>query len=384
MEKVKLGDICEISAGQGAPQGAENYCACNEGTPFIKAGDLVDLIAGKSESAIQCVSPIIAQKHKLKLYPQGSILFAKSGMSCMKGYVYRTQTPCYIVSHLAIITPYKVDGNYLKYHFQYNKPNVLIKDSAYPSISLQDISNMEIALPSLEEQKAIAERLDKVSGLIEKRKTQLEKLDLLIKSRFIEMFGDPKDNPKGYAKKLLKETCKIITGNTPSRAVTEYYGDDIEWIKTDNIVEGILYPTTAAESLSKKGMAVGRTVEKDSILMACIAGSLSSIGRVCVTDRKVAFNQQINAIEPIQYNTLFLYVMLQLSKEYLIEEINMALKGILSKSKLEEKMFILPPMDLQQQFAVFVEQVDKSKFEIQKSLEKLEILKKSLMQQYLG
>ena len=198
------------------------------------------------------------------------------------------------------------------------------------------------------------------------------------------MFGNPKDNPKGYAKKLLKETCKIITGNTPSRAVTEYYGDDIEWIKTDNIVEGILYPTTAAESLSEKGMAVGRTVEKDSILMACIAGSLSSIGRVCLIDRKVAFNQQINAIEPIQYNTLFLYVMLQLSKEYLIEEINMALKGILSKSKLEEKMFILPPMGLQQQFAAFVEQTDKSKFEIQKSLEKLEILKKSLMQQYFG
>ena len=198
------------------------------------------------------------------------------------------------------------------------------------------------------------------------------------------MFGDPKYNPKGYAKQQLKETCRVITGNTPSRAVSEYYGDDIEWIKTDNIVEGILYPTTATESLSQKGMEVGRTVGKDSILMACIAGSLSSIGRVCVTDRKVAFNQQINAIEPIKYNTLFLYVMLQLSKEYLIEEINMALKGILSKSKLEEKIFIVPPMDLQQQFAAFVKQTDKSKFEIQQSLEKLEILKKSLMQQYFG
>lgn len=175
------------------------------------------------------------------------------------------------------------------------------------------------------------------------------------------MFGDPKANPKGYTKKQLKETCRVITGNTPSRAVAEYYGDDIEWIKTDNIVEGIIYPTVATESLSEKGIAVGRTVGKDSILMACIAGSLSSIGRVCVTDRKVAFNQQINAIEPNEYNTLFLYVMLQLSKEYLIEEINMALKGILSKSKLEEKMFIVPPMDLQRQFSVFVEQTDKSK-----------------------
>ena len=108
-------------------------------------------------------------------------------------------------------------------------------------------------------------------------------------------------------------------------------------------------------------MDVGRIVEKDSILMACIAGSIASIGRVCVTDRTVAFNQQINAIVPMQYNVLFLYVLLQMSKDYLVEDINMALKGILSKSKLEEKEFIVPPMALQEQFSAFVEQADKSK-----------------------
>lgn len=75
----------------------------------------------------------------------------------------------------------------------------------------------------------------------------------------------------------------------------------------------------------------------------------------------VAFNQQINAVVPEQYNILFLYVLLQMSKDYLVEDINMALKGILSKSKLEEKEFIIPPMDLQEQFSDFVKQVDKSK-----------------------
>lgn len=181
-------------------------------------------------------------------------------------------------------------------------------------------------------------------------------------SRFIELFGDPKSNPKGYTKKQLDETCKVITGNTPSRAVAEYYGDHIEWIKTDNIVSGLLNPTTATECLSEKGMTVSRTVESGAILMACIAGSVSSIGRVCVTNRKVAFNQQINAIVPYDYNILFLYAMLQISKEYLVDGINMALKGILSKSKLEEKTFFVPPIELQEQFAAFVEQTDKSKF----------------------
>ena len=224
------------------------------------------------------------------------------------------------------------------------------------------LAKIEIRVPSLSAQGILTDKLRYLTQLIADKQKQLDLFDEAVKSRFIEMFGDPKDNPKGYAQKQLKETCRVITGNTPSRAVVDYYGDEIEWIKTDNIVEGLLYPTVATESLSEKGMSVGRTVEKDSILMACIAGSLSSIGRVCVTDRKVAFNQQINAIEPIKYNTLFLYVMLQLSKEYLIDEINMALKGILSKSKLEEKIFIVPPMDLQHQFAAFVEQTDKSKY----------------------
>lgn len=129
-------------------------------------------------------------------------------------------------------------------------------------------------------------------------------------------------------------------------------------------------------------MKVGRTVGKDSILMACIAGSVTSIGRVCVTDRTVAFNQQINAVVPVNYNILFLYVLLQLSKEYLVGEINMALKGILSKAKLEEKEFIVPPMELQEQFADFVKQVDKTKVALQRSLEKVQMLFDSLMQNF--
>ena len=100
--------------------------------------------------------------------------------------------------------------------------------------------------------------------------------------------------------------------------------------------------------------------------------------------RTVAFNQQINAVVPEDYNILFLYVLLQLSKEYLVEEINMALKGILSKSKLEGKEFIVPPMELQNEFADFVHQTDKSKAAVQKSLDETQMLFDSLMQKYFG
>ena len=223
------------------------------------------------------------------------------------------------------------------------------------------LSKVKVHIHPLEKQEKIVSILNKLTDAIQEHQQQLQKLDELIKSRFVEIFGDPRSNPYGFSRKMLKDTCKVITGNTPSRSVEEYYGDYVEWIKTDNIVSELLNPTKASEMLSEEGMKVGRAVGKDSILMACIAGSIASIGRVCVTDRTVAFNQQINAVVPEDYNILFLYVLLQLSKEYLVEEINMALKGILSKSKLEEKEFMVPPMELQKEFASFVDQVDKSK-----------------------
>ena len=228
-------------------------------------------------------------------------------------------------------------------------------------LSVKELNKLELDVPELTKQDKIADTLSRLERVIEARKEELDKIDNIIKDRFVEMFGDPRSNPFGFSKSVLKDTCKVVTGNTPSRAVQEYYGNYVEWIKTDNIVSEMINPTKATESLSEEGMKVGRTVDKDSILMACIAGSIASIGKVCVTDRTVAFNQQINAIVPEEYNILFLYVLLQLSKDYLIEDINMALKGILSKSKLEEKEFIVPPMELQKQFADFVDQVDKSK-----------------------
>ena len=258
-----------------------------------------------------------------------------------------------------------IDKSYFVYAVRYklNDMGKKTHGATMKHIVKRDFDATEIPYPPLKKQIEIAINLDKVLMVIKERKRELKLLDELIKARFVEMFGDPRSNPFGFEKKRLKDTCKVITGNTPSRAIEEYYGDYIEWIKTDNIVSGILNPTQATESLSEKGMNVGRTVEKDSILMACIAGSIASIGRVCITDRTVAFNQQINAVVPEQYNILFLYVLFQMSKDYLVEDINLALKGILSKSKLEEKEFIIPPMDLQEQFSDFVKQVDKSKFD---------------------
>ena len=185
------------------------------------------------------------------------------------------------------------------------------------------------------------------------------------------MFGNPVVNEKKWDKRKLFDECEIITGNTPPRKIASYYGNYIEWIKSDNILENNMFLTQAKEFLSPEGLTVGRSIDKECILMTCIAGSLKSIGNVGITDRKVSFNQQINGINPKENNVYFMYVQFVLSKDYLHTPINMSLKGILSKNQLGNLEFIFPPIELQNKFADIVKQIDKQKFVIENSLENI-------------
>ena len=371
---VELKDVCNINMGQSPD--SDSYNDNEDGIPFFQGN--ADFGEKYPTTRKWCNAPTkIAHAEDILISvraPIGALNYAKE--------------ECCIGRGLAAITPNqdKVSSEFIYWLLKgkHKELNLQGTGSTFKAISRKVLEKIKVPDIELTKQTELAGNLEKVYSVIQLRKQQLEELDTLIKARFVEMFGDPRFNEYNFEKKMLRDTCKVVTGNTPSRAVDEYYGDYIEWIKTDNIVSGQLTPTTASESLSEEGMQVGRTVDEDAILMACIAGSVASIGRVCVTDRKVAFNQQINAIVPQEYNTLFLYTLLQISKDYLVEEINMALKGILSKSRLEEKTFIVPPMEVQDEFADFVTQVDKLKVAVQESLDELQTLFDSLMQQYFG
>ena len=241
-----------------------------------------------------------------------------------------------------------------------------------------------VPLPSISEQRFILDVIRKSKQIIVDRSKQLQKLDEIVKARFVEMFGDPVSNPLGWEIVPLGKRCKIVTGNTPSRAEPENYGEFIEWIKSDNINTPFTFVTKAQEYLSETGFKKCRFVEAGSLLMTCIAGSINCIGNVAVTDRRVAFNQQINAIVPEQDEVLYLYWLMLLSKPAIHSTINMALKGILSKGQLAELVFPFPPIKLQEQFVTFVEQVDKSKVAVQKALDEAQLLFDSLMQKYFG
>lgn len=249
----------------------------------------------------------------------------------------------------------------LKYYF-YAMQAIDYTPFSHKRVWISEYSKFKIENRSVAEQNNIVKDLDTVATAIDNAKQRLNALDELVKSRFIEMFGAPVENPKGWDKKPLSDECKIITGNTPSRKNADYYGNFIEWIKSDNINTPNAWLTTASEFLSEEGLKVGRSVEKDCILMTCIAGSIGCIGNVSVTDRKVTFNQQINGIIPNKNNVWYLYVLFELSKSYIQSTVTMALKGILSKGQLSKIEFIFPPIELQNEFADFVKLTDKSKF----------------------
>lgn len=243
-----------------------------------------------------------------------------------------------------------------------------------------------LPIPPLSEQKHIFEELDLLSNIIDKKKVQLQELDNLAQSIYYEMFGNPIINEKGWMISTVKDLGKVITGNTPSRKIPQYYDSEyIEWIKTDNILKDSLYATRAKEYLSESGAVQGRTVDKGALLVACIAGSIDSIGKVCVTDRNVAFNQQINAIIPNKDNdVLFLYYTIVLMGGYIREHATSGMKHIITKSAMEALLFPIPPLNLQQQFARKIEAIEHQKELIKQSIKEVETLLNSRMDYYFN
>lgn len=209
--KALLGDISVVTTGQSAPQ--DKGAFTEEGTPFIRAGSLDGLISGKREEEFELVNDLNARKFRLKLFPKDTVVFAKSGMSATLGRVYRLKMPCYLVSHLAAVIPSnKVNPGYLQRWFEKNPPSRLIENEAYPSIKTSVLEKIEIPLPPLPEQRRIAAILDKADDVRRKRQETIRLTEEFIRSVFLDMFGDPVTNPKGWRVGTLGDYSDMETG----------------------------------------------------------------------------------------------------------------------------------------------------------------------------
>ncbi len=235
-------------------------------------------------------------------------------------------------------------------------------------------------LPPQEEQRRIAAILDQAETLRTQRRTALALLDSLTQSLFLDMFGDPVANPKGWPVKPVSSLGKVVTGNTPSRDVSAYYGNSVEWIKSDNLNTPHYYVTKATEGLSEAGKAVGRVVPPNSILVTCIAGSPDCIGNAAMADREVSFNQQINAFIPVDLDAHFAYAQIVVGKKLIQGASTNGMKGMVSKSRFEAIEFMVPPLPLQQTFATRIASIEALKATHRRALAALDALFASLQQ----
>ena len=286
----------------------------------------------------------------------------------------------------------EIDKNYFVYAVRQKLDEMGRKThgATMKHIVKKDFDATQIPYPSLEEQSEITTNLDKVSNVIENRKQELQLLDTFIKARFVEMFGNPVTNEKGWKQKQLSEiTTKLGSGSTPKGGKKAYQEDGITLIRSMNVHNGLFeYKELAHISEEQAAKLDNVTIEENDVLLN-ITGA--SVARSCVVPSKILparVNQHVCIIRCNQCIAPEFLNKLLIDDNY--QRLLWSIAGAgatreaITKQQVESLHIIMPPIEMQNQFADFVKQVDKSKVAVQKALDETQMLFDSLMQKYFA
>ena len=285
--------------------------------------------------------------------------------------------------------PEMVYNRFLMYYLQNMRP-YLEQESrgvAQKGIYLKQLSNLSIILPPLDEQRKIAAVLDKVSDLIAKRRQQLDKLDELVKAKFVEMFGTLSRPSQKFKYDILKNLCRKITdgkhgGCTPQLGSGRYFVGAREIF--DDSVHYETAPEIAIDEFEKDYKRCN--LEIGDLLIVNTGATIGKSAIACDFRTQHTLLQKSVALLKVKselINPVFLKYCYRVNETMYKVESASAQPNLLL-SKINTTSIYVPPMALQNQFAAFVEQTEKTKTTISESLEKLETLKKALMQEYFG
>lgn len=380
IKRVRLSEIAELVT-KGTTPTTLGYEFQDTGVNFLKIecfSEKGDYIQNKATH----ISEECHEKLKRSQLKEGDILFSIAGVIGRVAIVTRNMLPANINQALAIIRT-KKDDIYLPYvkliltsplikkQFERKKQGV-----AQLNISLKDINDLEIPLPEIGKQIEYANSFKKVEKLIYTRQYQLQKLDELVKARFVEMFGDRYVNDKNWNTTKLGNSISFNNGKAHEQIV-------------DENGEYILVTSRAIASNFKD---VRRTNEllsplrKDDIVMVMSDvpnGRALAKCQLIKDNNKYTLNQRICSFDNYNYNPVFLLFLLS-RHPYFLSFNDGNGQTNLRKNDILDCELIDPPIELQEQFADFVSQVDKSKVAVQKSLDEAQLLFDSLMQQYFG
>ena len=357
----KLEDVCEILDSRRVPITAKDRKA--GAYPYYGANGLQDYVADY-------------------IFDDELVLLAEDGGnfgSKERPIAYRVSGKCWVNNHAHVLKAKpNTHVDYLCYALMFYDTEGLVNGATRQKLTQAAMRQMVIPYRDMTEQLQIIEKISQIVRSIEKRKEELQLLDQLVKSRFIELFGDPVINPKGFPCYTVGEVIDFQGGSQPDKKYFEYEAspDNIRLIqirdyKSDKYITYI--PKTMAKRFcTADDIMIGRYGPPIFQILKGIEGS---------------FNVALMKATPKMGNREFVRQFLK--QDCLLEYLEGLSKRTagqdgIQMDKLKAYPFPYPPIELQEQFAAFVEQTDKSKLAVQKGLQELEILKKSLMQQYFG
>ena len=376
---VKIGDVCTVERG-GSPRPIDKFITDDpNGINWIKIGDATD-----SMYITETAQKIIPEGMKKSRYVQPGDFLLSNSMSFGRPYILKIDG-CIHDGWLVLRDNGGVfDKHFLYYYLSspstYQKFKNMAVGGVVNNLNSDMVRGVTVPIPKMEEQIEIVQTLDNVSNLIFLRKQQLQKLDDLVKARFVELFGDCKSMVS------MNELCSIITDGThqPPR----FQESGIPFIFVSNLV-GNVVTYNAEKFISEDTYAelYKRTPIEIGDLLLSTVGSYGHPA-VVTEDRKFLFQRHIAYLKPRHnmVNSFYLHsALLAPDGQRQIEE---KVKGIAQKtlnlSEIKKIVVPLPTIEEQNQFEKFVNQIDKSKVAVQKALDEAQLLFDSLMQKYFG
>lgn len=382
---VKLSDAFDLQMGKTPARANDAYW--NDGSnQWVSIADLSRFGKYVDETK-ETISDLAVSESGIKIVPANTVIMS---FKLSIGKTAITKDPVYTNEAIMAFIPngkYEIDTNYL-YHMLSSRDWSKGTNRAVMGATLNKatLGEIEIHIPPVAEQLEIAEILDKVDELIANRNGQLDHLDMLVKSRFIELFGDPESNPFNWQRQNLGKLLLIERGGSP-RPIDHYITeseDGVNWIKIGDAQPGSIYITATKQRIRTDGCKKSRHVKPGDFILS----NSMSFGRpyIMKIDGYIHDGWLLLRDEKNRFNKLFLHSMLSSNYTYNCFK-SMAEGGVvnnLNKELVGKLVVYIPPMELQNEFAAFVEHTDKLKLAVTEALAELEILKKSLMQQYFG
>ena len=315
-------------------------------------------------------------------------LIGRQGALC--GNVNLAFGKFHATEHAVVVQP-KIEMNVHWLYYALNAMNLgqYATGAAQPGLAVSKLETLSIEIPNISEQNKIAQTLYKVEQLVNFRKQQLAKLDELVKARFVEMFGDAKLNPNNLPCCSLSEYIVFLTSG--SRGWSQYFTDSGEYFITIKNVKNCKITLQDVQCVTPPDNAEAkRTRVQENDLLISITADLGRTGIVTkeIAEHGAYINQHLTCIRLKQdkLNPLYVayYMESDAGKEQFIAKNQSAVKAGLNFNAINSLKLMVPPLSLQNEFAAFVERVDQQKQTVQQSLEKLELMKKALMQEYFG